>query len=322
MDSLLPIRTISRLTGVNAITLRAWERRYNLLTPTRTPKGHRLYSMADVEFIKKIVALLDSGITIGQVQNVLSREPDSQTAPQSDELSRDPERPVSTVSKHLDLWHKYQQRFLTAIHAFDEATLHELYNDILALYPVDVVTKRLIVPLLHELGWRWERNGQLDLQTNRAASVAEEHFFSMFLRNKLGARLHHTHRHPTGPCLIAACLPDEQHDMGLILFSLAAMDWHYRVILLGAAVPLAEIVSVSQRTSCDALVLAGSTPVSPEWCETHLRPLLNTIKKPVFIGGQVALQNRQVLKKLGLTPLDSDFKQALQSIRGTLNHAE
>ena len=53
-EELFPIREVSRLTGVNPVTLRAWERRYGLIQPTRTESGHRLYSMADVEAVRSI----------------------------------------------------------------------------------------------------------------------------------------------------------------------------------------------------------------------------------------------------------------------------
>ncbi len=72
---LVPIRTVSTLTGVNSVTLRAWERRYDLIKPIRTPKGHRLYSMADVDLIHQVVALLDSGISIGQARQALDGGP-------------------------------------------------------------------------------------------------------------------------------------------------------------------------------------------------------------------------------------------------------
>src|SRR5512144_2975755 len=68
---LVPIRTVSSLTGVNPVTLRAWERRYGLIKPVRTPKGHRRYTMADVELINQVVALLEGGMSIGQVGQVL-----------------------------------------------------------------------------------------------------------------------------------------------------------------------------------------------------------------------------------------------------------
>ncbi|HWS03208.1 MAG TPA: MerR family transcriptional regulator, partial [Gammaproteobacteria bacterium] len=66
-----PIRTVANLTGVNPVTLRAWERRYQLLRPERTAKGHRLYSQQDVERIRKVLDLLDRGIAISQVTGLL-----------------------------------------------------------------------------------------------------------------------------------------------------------------------------------------------------------------------------------------------------------
>ena len=67
----LPIRTISSLTGVNAITLRAWERRYGLIRPPRTAKGHRLYTHEHVEEIRRVLALLERGVPISQVRGQL-----------------------------------------------------------------------------------------------------------------------------------------------------------------------------------------------------------------------------------------------------------
>jgi DNA-binding transcriptional MerR regulator len=58
-EELFPIREVSRLTGVNPVTLRAWERRYGLIQPTRTESGHRLYSQANIEAIRSILAWLE-----------------------------------------------------------------------------------------------------------------------------------------------------------------------------------------------------------------------------------------------------------------------
>ena len=55
---LFPIRTVANVTGVNAITLRAWERRYGLVTPVRTDGGQRLYTREEIELIQRIVVLL------------------------------------------------------------------------------------------------------------------------------------------------------------------------------------------------------------------------------------------------------------------------
>ncbi len=60
-EGIYPIREVSRLTGVNAVTLRAWQRRYGLVQPARTEKGHRLYSEQDIRQIGEILSWLERG---------------------------------------------------------------------------------------------------------------------------------------------------------------------------------------------------------------------------------------------------------------------
>src|SRR5690606_12859035 len=62
-----PIRTVSALTGINPITLRTWERRYHLIEPVRTPKGHRLYTKEHIAMLSRVVELLDRGIPISRI---------------------------------------------------------------------------------------------------------------------------------------------------------------------------------------------------------------------------------------------------------------
>mgnify|MGYP001816018414 CR=1 FL=1 len=75
--SMLPIRTVANLTSINPVTLRAWERRYNLITPQRTPKGHRLYTEADVELIRQVLELSLIHISEPTRPFTLSRMPSS-----------------------------------------------------------------------------------------------------------------------------------------------------------------------------------------------------------------------------------------------------
>src|SRR6186997_3092540 len=67
----LPIREVARQTGVNAVTLRAWERRYGLIVPQRTPKGHRLFSVEHVQRIMTILTWLNRGVAVSQVKPLL-----------------------------------------------------------------------------------------------------------------------------------------------------------------------------------------------------------------------------------------------------------
>jgi len=81
-DGLFPIRHVCAETGINPVTLRAWERRYGLVRPLRTAKGHRLYSAADITRIKRILALIQEGVAVSQVSRVLNHDtPDTARAP-------------------------------------------------------------------------------------------------------------------------------------------------------------------------------------------------------------------------------------------------
>lgn len=80
-SGLLPIREVARSTGVNPVTLRAWERRYGLIVPQRTPKGHRLYSTEHVARIQAILTWLNRGVSVSQVKALLdSRQPSDKAA--------------------------------------------------------------------------------------------------------------------------------------------------------------------------------------------------------------------------------------------------
>ncbi|MBK8753776.1 MAG: MerR family transcriptional regulator [Candidatus Competibacteraceae bacterium] len=295
-DGLVPIRTVSSLTGVNSVTLRAWERRYELVKPIRTPKGHRLYTMAHVDLIHQVVALLDNGMSIGQVRQVLETD---KTRP----------GPVPEPTTPFDLWLNYQDRLLRAVAAFDDGELGEVYHEVLSLYPVDIVTHRLIMPLLRELGERWMQG---------SGSIAEEHFFSVFLRNKLGARFHHLSRNRAGPKLLAAGLPGEQHEVGLLLFALAALDRDYQVVLLGPNTPLLELPPVVERVAIQAIVLSGSADIAAPVIEQELPSLCRMVAMPVFIGGRITDHCFDAITTAGAIPLGDDLNLALRGIDATL----
>ena len=74
-NALYPIREVARLTGVNPITLRAWERRYQLIEPVRTESGHRLYSQEHIDFLHETLRLMDEGVPISRIKAVISEVP-------------------------------------------------------------------------------------------------------------------------------------------------------------------------------------------------------------------------------------------------------
>jgi len=292
-DARYPISTVASMTGVNPVTLRAWERRYGLIQPARTGKGHRLYSAQDVERIKEVLRLVEEGIPIGQVPQVLEAG----------------NRATSDLVPVGDGWADYQERMVSAIEQFSEAGLESVYNEALSLYPVEIVTRRLLVPLLKELGKRWE---------NATGSVAEEHFFGVYMRNKLGARFHHRQGNPQGPKLLAACLPGELHEIGILLFALAAHDRGFRIVLLGADMPLEELPIVVRRAKCDAIVLSGAIEPSEKILNEKLPDLVRTARVPVFVGGSTASRYASEISASGARPVGNDLVLGMRDIGSAL----
>ncbi len=286
-----PIRTVSDLTGVNAVTLRAWERRYGLIRPARAESGHRLYGRDQIDLIHRILGLLKKGLSIGQVGKALA--------------AVEPNRRVI----ESDPWHGYRLRVLGAVARFDEDELERIYSGALGLYPVEMVTDRLMLPVLEELGSRWG---------SEEGTVAEEHFFSAYMRDKLGARFHHRARLHAGPRVLAACLPQEQHEIGLLIFCLAAHDRGLRVTFLGACTPMEEIASAARRAYCDGVVLSGTLAPSTAVL-TALPGVVAACSVPVFVGGRVSQVSRDAVVAAGAEVLGTDIHAGVERIRSALS---
>ena len=129
-----PIRQLSARTQVNTVTLRAWERRYGLLKPQRSTKGHRLYCEQDVATIEKVMALVARGVPIGKVKPLLK-----ENAPQPSEQD------------NTENWNTSISELFTAVQSFSACKVERLIRQMLSNYPVHVCRECLIEPLLFEL---------------------------------------------------------------------------------------------------------------------------------------------------------------------------
>lgn len=297
-EKLYTIGTVSKLTGVGAITLRAWERRYGLIKPVRKESGHRLYTRSHIDQVNRITALTQHGLRISQIsaemlESDLAGEPD--------------ESPGSSV------WKDSLNSMIAAIVSFDEDRLEEVYNEALSLYPIELVTKKLLTPLLIELGLRWQSN---------EGSIAEEHFFAFYLRNKLGARFHHRSRNNQGPLILVAGIPGEYHEIGLLLFSLAAHESGYRLLSLGSNLPFQEIPVVASKSHCKLIVLSGMVELPESLVNKSLAQLVRDVSVPVLVGGTSSVFHCDAINRAGAEALGSEIGHGLQRIGEIVSAAD
>ncbi|MCS6118560.1 MerR family transcriptional regulator [Shewanella baltica] len=134
---LLPIGEVSALTGVNAVTLRAWQRRFGLVIPARTPKGHRLYTSENIQEIHEINTWLAKGVAISKVKPLLMS-----AAKLSSEMIE---------SQVVDLWGEQITALNAALFDFNQHKLQQILDDAFGLYPFQLLKEKLLQPWLNQL---------------------------------------------------------------------------------------------------------------------------------------------------------------------------
>ncbi|MCP4077065.1 MAG: MerR family transcriptional regulator [Gammaproteobacteria bacterium] len=291
-----PIRILSEKTNIGTSTLRAWERRYGLLHPARTPKGHRLYNVQDVQHVLKIVDLLNDGHSLPAIAEMLSV---NQTGSENDEA-------ISNVAPSFEMssiWQDFMQSTLDAVSDFNIERIDAIYNEASSLYPLDMVTDRLIQPTLTRLGEAWKQHPE--------RGIAEEHFYSSWLKNRLGARFHHAYTNARGARIVCACAPGSYHETGLMLFSLSALARGYRVLYFGADMPLNQLHYITRRSAAKAVVLSVYDQMSPAQ-NTQLTQLVRDLPTPLFIGGAGQLDDSAAFETAGGILLGASISVALR----------
>lgn len=298
-----PIRKVTERTGVGGSTLRAWERRYGLLKPKRTPKGHRLYSDSDIALVLHVLELLEDGHAISEVSRRVLDNTGKAMRPQA-EVKRE-----ASLLRSSGQWSDFLARFLSAVEDFSPLRLESVYNEASSIYPLDLVSQHLLEPALAELGSRWQKGD---------IGIAQEHFFSAWLRNKLGARLHHEVPRSSGVSLLLACVPGHRHEVGVLLFALAALGRGYRVVYLGIDMPLTPLPEVVARSGAKGLILAGGRESDRTATLSGLAELTNALSVPVFVGGPICRDSEQALVAAGTLPIGEQFALALHLVTSRL----
>ena len=272
---LLRIGELSKRAGVSPELLRAWERRYGLLRPARSAGGLRLYSPADVERVALMQQHLAEGMAAAEAAALAVRDR------VDEEAARTALRPAAI-----------RDELATALDAFDEPRAQAILDRLLALATVETLLAEVVVPYLQELGERWKRG---------EASVAQEHFASSVLRGRL-LGLARGWGLGRGPLAVLACLPGEQHDLGLIAFGLALRSQGWRIVYLGPDSPLDTVADVSHQLEPSLVVLNA---VSRE----RVRPVLPKLRAlardhRLALGGSAA--EDETLERSGILALRGD----------------
>lgn len=264
-EDLFPIREVARLTGVNPVTLRAWERRYGLIQPTRTESGHRLYSLSDIEKVRNILAWIERGVAVSKVSKILAKTESVQ--PVSALISPD------LVRADYAEW---QQQVVDAVRNFDDIELDRIYGQIFSTYAVPIIFQDILMPLWRQLLQRQQEFGQ----------TSEWVFLDGFLRSRIIQRLLLKREGLSRRVLISA-ISGQCRELELLVTALYLSKADVGVRMLTIGLPFDELTLVCQKIQPLALVLVSNHAPTSEFPK-RLGKLAMSLDCPLMLAGDVS----------------------------------
>src|SRR3954468_4621006 len=272
----LRIGELSRRVGVRPELLRAWERRYGLLSPARTGGGLRLYSAEDESRVRRMQAFLAEGLAPAEAARAALR---TAVVPPP---APGPGGRVQDRLRELEV----------ALDRFDAVSAHRVVDTLQAELSLDPFLSDAVLPLLRRIGERWAAE---------EVSVAHEHFASNLVRDRLHA-LAQGWDAGVGPRALLACPPGEDHHLGLSCFGLALRARGWRITFLGADTPYETIADAASAVEPAVTALSAVDPHRFAGSEEELKALARP--GPLMLGGAGA--TAPLAEKVGARLLSAD----------------
>jgi DNA-binding transcriptional MerR regulator len=293
------IKAVAQATGLTVETLRAWERRYEVVRPGRDASGRRAYSAADVARLRLLRSATDLGHTI------------SRLAPLSDEELAKLVAESGGQARLATRGDTFVRRALDAAEHSDPEGLEETLMSALALLRPTEAAQSVISPLVREVGDRWHR-GEM--------SIAQEHMVTDVVR-RLVISVSRGYLRNDGPTLVLATLSGERHELGLLTCAWLAAARRMRTHYLGADCPAAEVARFALEVEARAVLVSLVMPEREVPALAQLRELVQLLqgRAEVWIGGIGAriLTEDQVPEGCLYLPTVFDFEQRLDLIAAT-----
>jgi DNA-binding transcriptional MerR regulator len=265
------IKKISELTGIRPVTLRAWERRYTVLTPHRSDNRYRKYSERDLQILRWLKNQVDNGFTISSVAEELHK-----MAETGDWVDAIPTSPTNQLGKPIKPPQVYANQLYRALIKHDENRASDLLKEVFAGYDLRTVFASVLAPCLVEIGEAWYRG---------ALTITTEHFASAFLRGKLLTLLQAYPSRRNAPLILVGGAPTEQHEIGALMLAVLLRSVGYRVEFLGPDLPLQDLAEYARHEKPGMIILSAVT----EPAALELRPMQSLLNKlrpmPIFAYG-------------------------------------
>ena len=247
-----PVRLVAVRTGLTPHVLRAWERRYGVVSPARTKGRQRLYSDLDIERLRFLRRLTDRGHAISRIALLPIAELarlDEETGMEGGAASADgTSRTDESEQAHAGGVGEAIAAALRAIRRLDGIELQAVLERAAVTLGMPVFIDEVVAPALVRVGHGWAEG---------SVSVAQEHMATAVFRRVLGWLLRVYEVKDTAPRLIVATPPSQVHELGALMVATNAAAEGWRVTYLGPDLPVADLVSAAGQTGARAVAISA-----------------------------------------------------------------
>ena len=286
-NGIYTIKQVSDVTGLSKQVIRKWEERYELVQPERLENGYRIYSEKDVNALLRVKVLSEKGHSIKQAVNMIEKEPENLDV-----------EPFVAEHPHFKNFNDYVIQLLEKGTYCDDVELNLILQQAYHQLGLEVFIHKVIIPFLHEVGDRWEREEWDEYQ--EAVSSMSVRDYLIQIRKTFQLR-------DDAPLVIGACLPLEYHELPMHIVLLQFMLRGWKTVLVGASPAQGAIESLVLKLKPKVVLLSASTTLPFEKDPKIIRRLDQFASEQeqvsFFIGGMGShnyLQGKQ-LKSIHIT---------------------
>ena len=299
------LKVVLKETGIAADTLRAWERRYGIPMPERTPGGHRLYSERDIALIKWLMARQVEGLSISRAVDLWKEQLASGSDPLAGAASQTFALAQVSPESNLDA---LRDQWLDACLRFDEPRAEQTLNQAFSMYPVEVVCTDVLQRGMAEIGAKWYAN---------SASVQQEHFASALAMRRLDSLLSAAPVPTREGTVLIGCVADEWHAFTPLLLTLLLRRRGWNVIYLGANVPNDRFAETAETVRADLVILAAQTLTSAASLQLAAQTL-SAQNVRVGYGGRIFNLHASLAEKISAHSLGESIESSLLEVERLL----
>ena len=237
------IKRAAEVTGISVATLRAWERRYGVVSPQRSDGGYRLYGPDEVRTLAVMNSLVNEGWSAREaaaetISRLSSRDPGEGGRNGGASTLRPPSGGIQSEDA---------EALIRAAERLDSASASAVLDARFALGTFEHVIDDWLMPTLRRVGEEWA-HGRL--------TVAGEHLVAYAVQRRLAAAYEAASSRADGPALIIGLPPGARHELGLLAFAVAARRVGFSTVYVGADLPVADWLTAVEARSAVGIVLA------------------------------------------------------------------